>query len=642
GTVTPRASASATSAPASGWFKPWSAPAATASSSFGARPLKAVMSATAGRPIVRVPVLSKTIASTSASFSIAAAPLIRMPSRAAPIRLASIVVGAATRMPLARSKMRIDAARAGLPVSAPTRAAVPITGSTKRSAIRRAWSAIRVSPMGALSRNDMIRPARESAAEVAASTTRSPSPTTVIAKTRASFSFNTGIGSPVSRRSSTSARPRSTVPSTGTRSPLATRTRSPARTSPTFARTRRPSTSFQQDAPWCDMRAPSSRRERRAVRSRRSSPPSTRAPRTAAVIHCPVATVRTIALASSASTPILPRLALFAARLKIASDPRPISGRASGVPVRASAPAAPKAATLRRCRSGLPGLAPRLLRSGVRGCAFAIVRRSARTDVPGACSTTSDRAGALNRTPRTPGSAVSAASIPAWMSGSNTSRGTSNRTRAAVRWATLTLRGFTRDLAALHRRVLLVQLVEAVERPVHELVPARVHQPPALPQQVSNSERHVDRGDGEAKVHVAPRHQVQLRVGAPHHLLDDRRAAALWLDLLRLPLECRRDLEAGQAKLVDDHFDRVVRGEAQEKAPGRRVRLDAAHVLGPLDATGDLADLLLRARPRHTQAHAPGDRVLEVHRFRALAGHLPAYVVDASWPSRRREREVRR
>ena len=68
--------------------------------------------------MVSVPVLSKITASTAAIFSIAAAPLIRMPSRAAAMRLASMVVGAATRMPLARSKIKIAAARVGFPVSA--------------------------------------------------------------------------------------------------------------------------------------------------------------------------------------------------------------------------------------------------------------------------------------------------------------------------------------------------------------------------------------------------------------------------------------------------------------------------------------------------------------------------------------------
>src|SRR5215471_8152546 len=76
----------------------------------------------------------------------APAPLTRMPSLAAAVREASIVVGAETRMPLTMSNVMIEAVRDELPVTARAAAVRPSVGATNRGrllavpALPRGWS----------------------------------------------------------------------------------------------------------------------------------------------------------------------------------------------------------------------------------------------------------------------------------------------------------------------------------------------------------------------------------------------------------------------------------------------------------------------------------------------------------------------
>jgi hypothetical protein len=83
---------------------------------------------------VIVPVLSNTTASTPASCSSARPLRITTPAWAALVIAASTAVGTETRIPVAKSVMRMEAARVGLRVAASTVAASRKDGSTSRSA----------------------------------------------------------------------------------------------------------------------------------------------------------------------------------------------------------------------------------------------------------------------------------------------------------------------------------------------------------------------------------------------------------------------------------------------------------------------------------------------------------------------------
>ena len=87
-----------------------------------------------GSPRVTVPVLSKTIVSTAASFSMARPLRTRIPRRPALVIDASTVVGTDTRMPVRKSVMRIEAATDGLRVSSSSPPESRKEGSRMRSA----------------------------------------------------------------------------------------------------------------------------------------------------------------------------------------------------------------------------------------------------------------------------------------------------------------------------------------------------------------------------------------------------------------------------------------------------------------------------------------------------------------------------
>ena len=96
-----------------------------------------------------------------------------------------------------------------------------------------------------------------------------------------------------------------------------------------------------------------------------------------------------------------------------------------------------------------------------------------------------------------------------------------------------------------------MELEEAVERPVQQLVPGRVAQAGALGHQVSNGQGEVDGGDGKAQVDMAARCVMELRVGAGENLPHDGGACALRAKRGRL-LQGGADLEADGAEVVDD------------------------------------------------------------------------------------------
>jgi hypothetical protein len=127
-----------------------------------------------GEPWLSVPVLSKTIVSTSASFSMWPPLLIRMPLRAAHVIEDSNAVGAATRMPVPKSTITNDRKRFKSRVSRVVEAR-PSVGMTRRSPKRSAWFCIRVSPRGAESTSRAICPAVVSVPTLAARSVNCPS-----------------------------------------------------------------------------------------------------------------------------------------------------------------------------------------------------------------------------------------------------------------------------------------------------------------------------------------------------------------------------------------------------------------------------------------------------------------------------------
>src|SRR5438105_14230674 len=128
-----------------------------------------------------------------------------------------------------------------------------------------------------------------------------------------------------------------------------------------------------------------------------------------------------------------------------------------------------------------------------------------------------------------------------------------------------------------------MELEEAVERPVQQLVPGCIAQARALSHQVSNGQGEVDGGYGKAEVDMAARCVMELRIGAGENLPHDGGARALRAKRGRL-LQGRADLEADGAEVVDDNVDRIFWVEGDEKAAGGEVAPHVAHALAALDA----------------------------------------------------------
>ena len=233
--------AHATIASPSGCSEPCSAAAASATTSSSDIGGSAITSVTAGRPTVRVPVLSNKTVSTRSSSSSAAALLTRIP-RSAPRPVATMMaVGVARPSAHGQAMTRTATAlvRAKRPAgSGPNthqatkvRAAIPSTIGTKTAATRSARRWIGAREPCASATSVTIRANAVSLPTRAARKMKLPVRLTVPAKTFDSGVFSTGRLSPVSIDSSIVEAPSVTTPSTGIRSPGRMRTKSPTRTS---------------------------------------------------------------------------------------------------------------------------------------------------------------------------------------------------------------------------------------------------------------------------------------------------------------------------------------------------------------------------------------------------------------------------
>src|SRR5207249_8576409 len=110
-----------------GWLLYFSAVAAMRSNSAGVTPFKGARRLTASSPVVSVPVLSKMKALILAASSISATFLIKMPSRAAAERAATIAVGVARIKAHGQRIMITEITLTSLRVKAHTRAAITST-----------------------------------------------------------------------------------------------------------------------------------------------------------------------------------------------------------------------------------------------------------------------------------------------------------------------------------------------------------------------------------------------------------------------------------------------------------------------------------------------------------------------------------
>mmetsp|Transcript_10760 Transcript_10760/g.33146 ORF Transcript_10760/g.33146 Transcript_10760/m.33146 type:complete len:450 (+) Transcript_10760:313-1662(+) len=200
----------------------WSARAAVLSSTPGGD----ATATTRQRPWVMVPVLSAQSRSTAASCSSAMADLTRTPRFAAPPREATTTMGAASTNAHGHARTSITSATR-TETAQPTAIAQSKTKGVKISAKRpmRSWVFVDVACASSTNLANSDAPSSDRAA--VASTLTKPWVATVPRETDDPLSFSTGSDSPVSADSSTAAFPKSTTPSTGTRSPARTTTTSP-------------------------------------------------------------------------------------------------------------------------------------------------------------------------------------------------------------------------------------------------------------------------------------------------------------------------------------------------------------------------------------------------------------------------------
>ena len=194
-----------------------------------------------GWPMVSVPVLSKATVSARCASSSACASLIKMPSLAATPVPAMMAAGVAR--PSAQGQAitstataRISATSSGWPMASQPSSVASAINNTTGTNTAATWSTRRW--IGALaacasSTKPMILDSTVSRPTALTRISTRPSPLMLPPVSAASASLVTGKGSPVSIDSSTCVRPSSRTPSTGTRSPGNTTTRSPNSNSPT-------------------------------------------------------------------------------------------------------------------------------------------------------------------------------------------------------------------------------------------------------------------------------------------------------------------------------------------------------------------------------------------------------------------------
>ncbi len=201
------------------------------------------------RPVVTVPVLSRTTVSIRRVDSRTSGPLIRMPSwapRPVPTRSA---VGVARPRAQGQAMIRTATAAVNAAVgssvasSHPTRvpSATRSTTGTKTAETRSASRCTAALPLCASSTSRAIRASCVSAPTRVASTTSRPETLTQPPVTEEPGATSRGSDSPVSREASTADAPSVTVPSVAIFSPGRTTRRSPARSAATGTRTSVPS-----------------------------------------------------------------------------------------------------------------------------------------------------------------------------------------------------------------------------------------------------------------------------------------------------------------------------------------------------------------------------------------------------------------
>ncbi len=230
GSPTVRA-ASSTTGRASGWSDPASASAAHRSTSSRSAVPRGTTSVTRGRPVVRVPVLSRATVSIRAAVSRNSPPLTRMPSRAARPIPATTATG--IEMTSAPGQLMTSSVRASVTsrVTSPTTRARAIAPGVYQRLKRSRNRCVGACASCASSTRRMMR-ARVVSAPTPVADTRSIPPREIVpAKTRSPTCFSTGMDSPVIDASSRTPCPPTTSPSTGTFAPSRTTTVSPGRTS---------------------------------------------------------------------------------------------------------------------------------------------------------------------------------------------------------------------------------------------------------------------------------------------------------------------------------------------------------------------------------------------------------------------------
>ncbi len=203
-------------------------------------PRAASTATSCGLPSVRVPVLSKATTFTLWAISSACASLIRMPWRAATPVPAMMAVGVARpsaqgqAMTSTATALRIAASQSpeARPQPSSVTSAIAITTGTKTSLTRSTSRCTGAFLAWAVSTSRMIRASVDSAPTAVVFTSSRPSAFTEPPVIMSPSCFATGRLSPVIRDWSMWLAPSTTIPSTGTRSPGRTTTRSSRATLP--------------------------------------------------------------------------------------------------------------------------------------------------------------------------------------------------------------------------------------------------------------------------------------------------------------------------------------------------------------------------------------------------------------------------
>jgi len=251
GTASPALRAATSTACASGCSLPCCSAAASRNTSSRPCPAAACTATSVGRPSVRVPVLSKATVVTACASSSACASLIRMPCCAATPVPAMMAVGvarpSAQGQAITSTATALMTATSHAPVAStqPTSvsSATPSTAGTKTALTRSTMRWIGALAACADSTMRITRASVVSAPTASVFTVSAPSAFTAPPVTRSPTPLATGMLSPVMSDSSTWLRPAVTSPSTATRSPGRTLTRSPTCTCSTGTSVSTPSRS---------------------------------------------------------------------------------------------------------------------------------------------------------------------------------------------------------------------------------------------------------------------------------------------------------------------------------------------------------------------------------------------------------------